>query len=626
MVQRSDDKGDKRSQSMSSDSGGASPDGETSAVKALRERIRQAGTATARASDHAPVSEELLVPHSSAPPASAIESSGVRTRPPEPRAISLTPPLFGAPVLKPNAMAVPWPAPPGTRNRALSKTRVGLGVPPTAAGGDEPLTEPDPIEPVHAEPDTLEVLMPPPRDGSASRAAGARGLPSAVERELAGDPVDDADFGDLADDDLESLALSTARTQPMPRVRGSGAPRSGPAPRSQRSPLSEAPLDPAEAERRRLELATTRKTQGLLRAQDAAGSHVGRYSVHDVSAEYVDTGVPEPVSPAEESGADAIFETEDETTSEIDLGANAELEGDSTRPRRSTPKQRVGHRRSTRPEVTHGRSERGTKRTDPGIRARTLRGGGSAAAPTPSPPPPLPAAPVIETSTVVVDPSLTWSPRPAPAPGKPAQRASSYVPLPRDREAYEAFLRSAAGEQGAPPRARPVWAQQETALIPREALESLSDADVDHGGPKRIRTVVGVLLILVSAVVLVHLFRADRSTRAVQVSPQGGAAQSAQGAPGSQPSAAQASPPAAPGPAHPITLISTEPSGAELLMGGAVIGNTPLEIARPAQGEELYMLRLRGFESQMVKLTAHSRETMHITMQPNVEPTRAAKR
>src|SRR5262249_38980360 len=136
-------------------------------------------------------------------------------------------------------------------------------------------------------------------------------------------------------------------------------------------------------------------------------------------------------------------------------------EADATRPRRSTPKQRVGHRRSSRPEVGHAR-ERGTKRTDPGIRARTLRGnsvGGPLAPvappPTRSVPPPNP----VEPGWVLVDPSLSVPP-PLPAASAPpplpkTTQSSGYVPLPRDREAYEAFLRSAAGEHAGPARPRP---------------------------------------------------------------------------------------------------------------------------------------------------------------------------
>lgn len=583
MVQRSDDTGDKRSQGKSSESV-ASPDPDTGAVKALRERIRQAGAATARASDHAPPPDELMVPHSSAPPSG--DNSGIRARPAEPRSISITPQLF-APKLKQAPMSVPWPTNPAAARRALASTRVGMGtgLQDTHEADSEALTRED------------ETPISGPAPAQTSRDA----------------PDDDEQAA------LDELTLSTARTQPMPRVRSSKPDASSRA--QHQTPVGGLPVALDEAERRRVELATTRKTQGLLRAPDASQTNAGRYSVHDVSTEYVDTGGPDEVSGRSGGAHDAILETDAEFDAEMQPGS--ESEGEGTRPRRSTPKQRVGHRRSSRPEVSHGRVERGTKRTDPGIRARTLRGstptsGAPVATPPagdarPSAPPHVANEPAA--STVVVDPSLSWPPRPAAAaaprtPPRAAPRSSSYVPLPRDREAYEAFLRSAAADSGGPSRARPSWAQQETALIPREALEPLPEettGDVSLWRNNWFRSSLGAVCIVIGALGFGWSLRDETAH-----------------SPSQNPASTVATPvdPASPPTDVPLTLISTEPSGAELLVGGAVIGNTPLEVRRPGQGEELYLLRLRGFEPQMVKVSRHSREAMHITLAPIPEPGR----
>ncbi|HTU57577.1 MAG TPA: PEGA domain-containing protein, partial [Polyangiales bacterium] len=66
------------------------------------------------------------------------------------------------------------------------------------------------------------------------------------------------------------------------------------------------------------------------------------------------------------------------------------------------------------------------------------------------------------------------------------------------------------------------------------------------------------------------------------------------------------------------TVIATEPSGAELLLDGAVVGNTPLEVVRPprGQGEHTYVLRLRGFTQELVRLNAESQPAIRVTLTP----------
>jgi hypothetical protein len=676
MVQRSDDKGDKRSSGKSSET--EARDAESTAAKALRERIRQAGAAaTARVSDQAPPQNGLIVPNSSAPPTA--EHSGVRTRPPEPRSTSITPPLFGPPRLTPGAMSVPWPAVP--RRREAQQTRSGLGVPPPPVAppaqdpSQQPIGERPTLEvPVgqlnklagRARPAGLGWSLPPAQDQDEKSQSSAPPAP------LESGPAPRAGAGGIAPPPMDTWSLSTARTQPMPRVRN----ESGQPPEA-----LEPHLDAESEERRRAELATTRKTHGLLRAPEASSmtpSSPGRYSVRDVSTEYVDTGAPEtPQSALTEARQDRQDHQNRTTISDepiteevpaidaafeggVQAGQPGEAESDATRPRRSTPKQRVGHRRSSRPEMGHAR-ERGTKRTDPGIRARTLRGGGGgsalaaktapqmpaakaaplsasnptppmgspqpsaarapalggaiahrstlplAAAPAPARPPPLPAA---NSGSIVVDPSLSQPNLPAAshlpvrAPGR--QVGSGYVPLPRDREAYEAFLRSAAGEHGGPPRARPSWAQQETALIPREALEPTYEPDVERTiwPTARTRAVVGLVLIALSAGVGWWILEGQTAPPKLALPLP----------------ATPSSVPQQTSEARPITLIATEPSGAELLLDNAVIGNTPLEVARPTQGDAMYVIRLRGFDPQMVRITSTTRDAIHITLVPAAEP------
>jgi len=55
-----------------------------------------------------------------------------------------------------------------------------------------------------------------------------------------------------------------------------------------------------------------------------------------------------------------------------------------------------------------------------------------------------------------------------------------------------------------------------------------------------------------------------------------------------------------------------------VLLDGAIIGNTPLDVERPTEGELILEVRRRGFETQMVSLTPGSPERMDIVLEPEV--------
>ncbi|MBN1655010.1 MAG: hypothetical protein JXA30_14670 [Deltaproteobacteria bacterium] len=65
----------------------------------------------------------------------------------------------------------------------------------------------------------------------------------------------------------------------------------------------------------------------------------------------------------------------------------------------------------------------------------------------------------------------------------------------------------------------------------------------------------------------------------------------------------------------PAVQISSSPPGAELVHEGAVVGNTPTKIERPTY-EQIYLLRLPGYESQLVRVSPLSGQSMHITLTP----------
>jgi hypothetical protein len=130
------------------------------------------------------------------------------------------------------------------------------------------------------------------------------------------------------------------------------------------------------------------------------------------------------------------------------------------------------------------------------------------------------------------------------------------------------------------------WNQQETLLIPRESLEPEPRA---AGRPMYWVLAGGAL---VAAIVAVVAILRSSETRPVKAIPLNAAA-------------VQAS-----------TLIASEPSGAELLQGGAVLGNTPLRVPRPVNGDATFLVRMPGFESQLVRVTPQSNPAIRIMLIP----------
>jgi len=78
-------------------------------------------------------------------------------------------------------------------------------------------------------------------------------------------------------------------------------------------------------------------------------------------------------------------------------------------------------------------------------------------------------------------------------------------------------------------------------------------------------------------------------------------------------------PPPAPVDLRPATEFVTNPPGAEIVLRGALIANTPARITRPPY-ESLYLVRLHGYQPQLVALSMHSPDTIHIDLQP-IAPT-----
>lgn len=63
------------------------------------------------------------------------------------------------------------------------------------------------------------------------------------------------------------------------------------------------------------------------------------------------------------------------------------------------------------------------------------------------------------------------------------------------------------------------------------------------------------------------------------------------------------------------TELRTQPSGAEVLAGNAVVGSTPVRVARGST-DMVYLLRLPGHESKIVRVGPHSQPTILVELAP----------
>jgi hypothetical protein len=635
-VQRSDETGDEPGLTGPLAGPGAEPvtTGKLP-THAFRERIRRASVA-AQAVEMAPLEIPSSPPsvNSSLPP----EHSGVRDRPNEPphelSATTLPPPVFLSPPNGSRPTPRAWPfAPPGEgtpRKRTLQATQMGLGSPSSS-----PPPPPAPLgNAVPAKPRSRTPPLPAP----ALLAAPAPNAPvtSATlpgrHKKPASSPLPAADANAASVQDASYfLSESSAYERAIERT-----------------------ADAGHAHR-----------PSLLRSP-ALSTDAGRYSTHDVSAEYIESASGQEQQQRQE---------QDDPPASTEANDSSHLGDDPlSRARRYTPKQRPAHRRGRQHEAIRtspgGRSkdvsarERETPASSPERRTLGPDSDVSAqsAAPAagspqsskandvqsalvrtlperparitipdrplaarPSKPPgspsqyplPLPEAPTT-------NPRLAGKPRAAgdsvtsyPPSSRAAQSAaitlrktaqghappSTYEPLPRDRAGFDAFMqqRAAAARSSG---GRTNWKDQETLLVPRESLSPKSPmlraARLDRLPFMPVAAVIALLVIGAATFWLRRQAAETVSVHAVPISSTGSVE----------------------APAVPTTLIATEPSGAELLLGGAVLGNTPVAVARPVQNDETYFLRMRGFESQLVRVSPQSGAAIRVTMVP-LAPNRA---
>lgn len=73
-------------------------------------------------------------------------------------------------------------------------------------------------------------------------------------------------------------------------------------------------------------------------------------------------------------------------------------------------------------------------------------------------------------------------------------------------------------------------------------------------------------------------------------------------------------------------LVESEPTGATVVMDGAIVGQTPARFPRPESGERSIELRLEGYGKETVRLTSTSPSQLHVALKKRaVTTTRAPK-
>ncbi len=84
-------------------------------------------------------------------------------------------------------------------------------------------------------------------------------------------------------------------------------------------------------------------------------------------------------------------------------------------------------------------------------------------------------------------------------------------------------------------------------------------------------------------------------------------------------------PPPPPAPV-PMVAIVSEPVGAEVLLDGVMVGNTPVELPRPATGTQTVTLRLRDHREGTVQISPQTGDTVSLTLEPTPAPSSGRRR
>jgi hypothetical protein len=135
---------------------------------------------------------------------------------------------------------------------------------------------------------------------------------------------------------------------------------------------------------------------------------------------------------------------------------------------------------------------------------------------------------------------------------------------------------------------------------------------------------------VLAALLLVFALRhGDESAAAAPVAPRVGAVSVPAPAPvppvAPMPPSSPSPGPAAPEQAAAVT-VQSDPSGATLILDGAILGTTPAMFPKPKSGARTLELRLDGYQRETLLINAHTQSELRVSLRKREAPRKAVKR
>jgi len=220
--------------------------------------------------------------------------------------------------------------------------------------------------------------------------------------------------------------------------------------------------------------------------------------------------------------------------------------------------------------------------------------------------------PIVPARTITISPEIAIPPRATVQASGDGRSSSTPPPLaskpPEQREppavavAVETVIPSAAAAETTTAAPAPT---QAAPAVSSSARSVTAGSSLPAGGVTTRTLVIGGVLasLAIGTILLLTKPRATVAAKSAVAASATHVTTAADRAPQSGP------------PARPSTEIVSIPPGAEIVLRGAMVANAPARLVRPSY-ESLYLLRLPGYQPQLVALSPHSPDQIRVTLQP----------